>query len=97
MADEKILENEKLDEEQLEQVAGGLKDETHTDKAIMFNKGFLRSPQANDDELKMAFYVRYGIIANVHGGNITKNKYTLPDGRTVDHGQVWAYIAATGR
>lgn len=96
MADNKILESEKLDDDQLEDVAGGLVNETHTDKAIMFNKGLLSSPQANDDELRAAF-ARYNIRAEIHGGYLTQNKYYLPNGQKLNHQEVWQYIAALGQ
>lgn len=96
MAEEKILDNEKLDDDQLENVAGGTQDETDFDRIVMFQKKLVSSPNATKDELKAAF-ASLGIVADLHGGRITSNRYTLPNGQKVDNKAVWAYIAATGK
>lgn len=96
MADEKILDSEKLDEDQLENVAGGTASETDFDRMVMFQKKLVSSPNASKDELKAAF-AALGIQATLHGGYIANNSYKLPNGQTVDNKTVWAYIAATGK
>lgn len=97
MADEKILDSEKLEEEQLENVAGGKQAETDFDRNVLFNKGFVSSPNASKAEVAAAFAVHYGIIANLEGGHHKHNSYTLPNGQTVNHATAWAYIQTTGK
>lgn len=96
MADEKILENEKLDDEQLDEVAGGYGKEIKEDKQFLYNLGILRSPDASDQELKNAFAL-YGIEANIHHGYMTANSYKLADGTKLNHQQVMGYIQTKTR
>ena len=96
MADEKVLESEKLNEEQLEEVAGGYGSEIKEDKKFFYNLGILRSPDASDDELKNAFAM-YGVEAKIHHGYMTANKYVLSDGTKLDHKQIWSYIMSHTR
>lgn len=91
-----ILENEKLSDEQLEEVAGGRQNETNADKAYMCNLKLFNTPFVNDDQLRAMFLQRFQIVADLHSGNSQKrNTYRLNNGAgpELHHGEVWSYIA----
>lgn len=94
MADEKIIETEKLEEEQLEEVAGGRADETASDKMCMYNLKLTPTPAITDQQLRDLFLARFQIKAEV-SNNGKHNVYRLNNGAgpVLNHGQVWPFIA----
>ncbi len=90
MADEKILENEKLDEEQLEQVAGGTRLETYADGNELYKRGLLSEDDAFHsapvrDMLHQMGYSGY----KDNGGIVNGNIYTDKKGNTISREQFW--------
>ncbi|MBR6014414.1 MAG: hypothetical protein IK062_11660 [Selenomonadaceae bacterium] len=90
MTNEKILKEEILSEEELENVAGGYGNEIKEDKRFFAERGYLRSADVSDDELKNVFS-QFGIGVELHHGYMTANKYYIQGG-TYNHNQVWEYI-----
>lgn len=94
MADNKILENEKLDDEQLEQVAGGSITEMEGDSQN-FKKLNVLSGNVNDRDkqaLRTAF-AAYGIFVEIHGGHSESNhnKYFL-NGQEISRDVAWFHV-----
>ena len=94
MADEKILENEKLDDEQLEQVAGGSITEMEGDSQN-FKRLNVFSGNVNDRDkqaLRTAF-AAYGISVELHGGHAksNRNKYFL-NGQEIPRDVAWFHV-----
>ncbi len=93
MADEKILENEKLDDEQLENVAGGNIYQMEADAANFKKLGVLSANvDKHDKNAITAAFAAYGIATEQHGGYLGKdNKYSI-NGQKIDRDTAWAFV-----
>ena len=98
MAEEKILDSEKLDEEQLENVAGGTQWQMEKDIQEFKDLGVL-SPgvdKHDKDAIRKAFEA-YGIRAEPHGSWFgADNEYFL-GGRKISREEAWAEVRVQAR
>ena len=90
MADNKILENEKLDDEQLENVAGGTRLETYADGEELYKRGLLSEDDSFHsspvrDLLHKLGYTGY----KDNGGIVNGNIYTDKKGNPISREQFW--------
>lgn len=90
MKDEKILKEEIISEEQLEEVAGGYGQEIKDDKLRFAKLRYLRDENASDGELINVFN-QFGYNVEIHHGYFTENKYWL-NGRQMNRNEVWNEI-----
>ena len=97
MADEKILESEKLKDDQLEEVAGGSEKQMEHEIQCFKNLGVLTpGVEIRDKDAIRRAFAAFGIIAEPHGGWIGKNnQYTLPGGvKTNDFNIAWSVVVS---
>ena len=98
MAEEKILDSEKLDEEQLENVAGGTQWQMEKDIQEFKDLGVL-SPgvdKHDKDAIRKAFEA-YGIRAEPHGSWFGEgNKYFIGS-RSISRDEAWDEVRAQAR
>ena len=90
MAEEKILDSEKLEDEQLDNVAGGTRVETFYDGEELFKRGLLSEDDALTsaavrDLLHQMGYSGY----KDKGGLINANVYTDKKGNVITRDQFW--------
>lgn len=90
MADEKILKDEILSEEELDGVAGGTRIETYQDGDELYKRGLLTAEQALSsspvrNKLHELGYAGY----KDNGGIINGNIYTDKQGNTITREQFW--------
>ena len=91
MAEEKILDNEILNDNELEEVAGGYGSEIKDDKARFAQLGINITSSKNDErQLKKAF-AKFGITVETYHGSITPNEYSR-NGHSISREQAWNYI-----
>ncbi len=98
MAEEKILDSEKLEDEQLEQVAGGNQWQMEDDIKSFKSLGVLSDgvDKHDKDAIKKAF-AAYGIEAEPHGGWLgADNEYFL-GGRKISREEAWAEVRVQAR
>ena len=94
MAEEKILDSEQLDEDQLDNVAGGTRVETYADGNELYKRGLISQDDALSSSSvremlhKMGYtgYTDHGGLA-VFGGK--DNVYTDKQGNTITRDQFW--------
>ena len=100
MADEKILEEEVLDEEELENVAGGTLKETLNDRDMLTklglykfddNKGFVVSVQEGFNALGKKIGCTLTVKSETSLNNNTANVYQIGK-QTVSREQFWATV-----
>jgi len=91
MAEEKITNEEKLSDEELNEVAGGTGYEIRDDKKRFQRLGIRITSGAHDEaQLKDAF-ARFGVSVETYHGDWTYNEYRI-GGRRVSRGTAWQYI-----
>lgn len=93
MTDEKILDSEKLEDEQLEQVAGGNQWQMEDDIKRFKSLGVLSDgvDKHDKDAIEKAF-AAYGIKAEPHGGWLgADNEYYL-GGKKISREEAWADV-----
>ena len=89
------MENEILDDEQLEGVAGGTNSEINSDFEKLAKFGFITKKQAEDHDYGAmnSALKNIGISIETHGGIFKSNKYRL-NGEKIDRDDAWSYIIA---
>ena len=102
MADEKILKDEILSDEQLDEVAGGTYLESSSD-ALKFQKLGVDlgikdvagiAIMGHDEFVKLRdTFQQYGVTIKDHGGLINANEYFI-DGKAVSRDDAWKHIQA---
>ena len=96
MPEEKILDSEKLEDEQLDQVAGGNQFQMEDDINRFKSLGILSDgvDKHDKDAIKKAF-AAYGITADPHGGwglfGIGDNEY-YRGGKKISREEAWADV-----
>jgi len=91
MADEKILKDEILNDNELDEVAGGTGSEIRDDKKRFERLGIRITSGAHDEaQLKDAF-ARFGVSVETYHGDWTNNKYRI-DGHSVSRDKAWQYV-----
>ena len=93
MAEEKILDSEKLEDEELEQVAGGNQFQMEDDINRFKSLGVLSDgvDKHDKDAIRKAF-AAYGIKAEPHGGWLgADNEYYL-GGRKISRREAWEEV-----
>jgi len=91
MSDEKILKEETLSEEELNEVAGGTGDEIRDDKQRFKRLGIRITSSAHDEaQLKDAF-ARFGVQVETYHGYFRDNDYKI-NGRSVSRDKAWQYV-----
>ena len=92
MAEEKILDSEKLDEEQLDNVAGGTMWQMEDDINRFKSLGVLSPSVAKHDKdaIEKAF-AAYGIKAEAHGGIWSDNQYYF-NGKQISRNEAWEKV-----
>ena len=91
MTNEKINASEILDENELEEVAGGNGNETQRDADALRAIGCLTHRDVNKDQIDAAFCsLGLGIGTELHNGE-ARNKYYI-DHRRVSREELWDYI-----
>ena len=88
---EEIRNEEVLNEDELEEVAGGYGDQIKADKRKFYQMGILDSPDASDKEMVRAFR-SFGVKVDFYHGDWTGNEYTFNGKTTKDRNKVWNYI-----
>jgi len=91
MSDEKITNEEVLNDEELNEVAGGTGDEIRDDKQRFKRLGIRITSGAHDEaQLKDAF-ARFGVQVETYHGYFRDNDYKI-NGRSVSRDKAWNYI-----
>ena len=90
MAEEKILDSEKLEEDQLDNVAGGTRVETYADGNELYKRGLISQDDALSsssvrDMLHKMGYTGY----KDNGGLFNDNVYTDKQGNAISRDQFW--------
>jgi len=90
MIDEKILQDEKLDDEQLEGVAGGNRLETFQDGNELYKRGLLTADQSLDSAPVRELLHKMGYTGyEDKGGLINSNIYKDKNGTLITREQFW--------
>lgn len=91
MSEEKIINDNVMSNDELEEVAGGYGSEIKDDKARFAQLGINITSSKNDErQLKQAF-ARFGIKMETYHGSITPNAYSR-NGHSISREQAWNYI-----
>ena len=100
MADEKILKDESLNDEELEGVAGGTMQETVGDRSQLIkfgmynydkNKGFIGSIQDGFNEIGKKLGVTINVESNPSINNKKENVYRI-DNQKMNRNEFWTII-----
>ena len=94
MAEEKILNEEILDESELEDVAGGTRAEIQADADRLRGLGYLGSGKVTVEQINDAFLRLgrdYGLKLGYNPDKYDANRYYL-DHKKKDHEQIWNII-----
>lgn len=92
---EEIRNEEVMNEDELEEVAGGYGSEIKDDKRKFYKLGLLDSKDASDKELVRAFK-SFGVSVETYHGDWRSNEYKI-NGRRADREEVWDYIYSRKR
>ena len=91
MADEKNINEEVMNDEELDGVAGGYGWEIKDDKARFARLGInITSSKHDEAQLKNAF-ARFGITVETYHGDWTKNEYSV-HGKEISREKAWERI-----
>lgn len=90
MAEEKILKNEQLSEEELDGVAGGTRLETYMDGAELFKRGLLSEEDAMHSSPVRDILHKMGYSGyKDNGGWLGSNIYTDKSGNMISRDKFW--------
>ena len=96
MSEEKIMNEEILNDDELEQVAGGNGAEIREDKKRFEKLGIRITSGAHDEaQLKDAF-ARFGVQVETYHGDWRKNDYWI-GGESVDRDKAWEHVYRNAR
>lgn len=95
MAEEKILKDEHLSEDQLDQVAGGYESETQDDimrfKALGLLPSYTKVDAIASEQILKDKFAKYNIKVDTKFTSANDYRYTI-DGKYYDRRTVWNYI-----
>ena len=93
MADEKIINEEVLSEDELDEVAGGYGKEIKDDKKRFEKLGIKITSDAHDEAQLKGVFDRFGIKVETYHGSLTPNSYydKLND-KTVNRDEAWKLV-----
>lgn len=95
MAEEKILKDEQLSEDQLDQVAGGYASETEDDimrfKALGILPSYTKVDALASEQILKKKFAEYNIQADTKFTSANGYRYNI-DGKFYDRRTVWNYI-----
>lgn len=91
MSEEKNINEEVLNEEELDGVAGGYGWEIKDDKARFAALGIRITSGKNDEEQLKNAFARFGITVETYHGDWTKNEYRIK-GKEITREQAWERI-----
>ena len=90
MAEEKILKDEVLNNEELDGVAGGTRLETYDDGEELYKRGLLTAEQADHSASVRELLHKMGYTGyKDNGGIVNGNIYTDKQGNTITREQFW--------
>lgn len=91
MSEEKIKKDEVMNDEELEEVAGGYGWEIKDDKKRFAQLGIYITSSENDERQLKGAFASFGIKVQTYHGYLSENEYSR-NGKSISREQAWNYI-----